>query len=70
MAPSSKEIADTLWGMRDWLRVRADEYESGLCQHLQRIDDKMTDISKDEAADLRVYAEQIDSFAKRLMDHA
>jgi hypothetical protein len=70
MAKSPKETADLLWGIRDWLRHRADDYESGLCQHLQRIDNKMTDISKDEVADLRIYADQIDVFAKGLMDNA
>ena len=70
MAQSPKEIADVLWGVRDWLRFRADDYESGLCQHLQRIENKMTDISKAEVADLRIYADQIDAFAKRLMENA
>lgn len=68
--PTPEEIADMLWGIRDWMRFRADDHESGLCQYLQRIDGKMTDISVDETADLRTYADQIEAFAKRVMDHA
>ena len=68
--PSSKEIADTLSGVRDWMRFRADEYQAGLCKHLQWIDEQMTDISTDEAADLRIYADQLDAFAKRLMENS
>ena len=68
--PTAKEIADQLWGIRDWMRRRADEYETGVCRHLQRVREQMTDISTAEAADLRIYADQLDAFAKRLMENA
>jgi hypothetical protein len=68
--PTAKEIADMLWGVRDWMRFRAEDYESGLCQHLQRIDGKMADISVNETVDLRTYADQIEAFAKRVMENA
>jgi hypothetical protein len=68
--PTAKEISDALCGVRDWMRFRADEYQTGLCKHLQRIGEQMTDISTAEAADLRIYADQLDAFAKRLMENA
>ena len=43
---------------------RAEELETGLCQNLQRIGDQMIDISKDEAADLRIYARTLDNLTQ------
>ena len=64
--PTTKEVADALWGVRDWMLQRTEEYDSGLCQHLQKIGEAMVDISHDEAADLRIYARALDALAQKL----
>ena len=61
-----KEVVQAVWGVRDWMLQRAEEYETGLCQRMQRINGDIVDISKDEAVDLRTYARQLD----RLAPHA
>jgi len=61
MTTTSRKIADVFRDVREWMLARADAYETGVCQQLQKTWNGTVDVSLDEAVSIRERAKALDA---------